>query len=234
MNESIVWAGFLLGIAGSAHCIGMCGPLVLALPSSNSNIKSLILSRTIYHLSRSFAYAAMGCVLGFIGFGFSMVGIQKYVSISAGIIMLALIFIPSRFRSGFLHASFISMPASLKSAIQRLMKSDNLVSLSILGFLNGLLPCGFVYLGLMGAVGMGSPIESALFMFLFGLGTLPVMLVVSVLPGFQSGKLKERLNAAFPYIVVVVALLLILRGLGLGIPFLSPDLGSGGMHTMQH
>jgi len=234
MNESIVWTGFLLGFAGSAHCIGMCGPLVLALPANGSDKKRLILSRTIYHLSRSFSYAVMGFVLGFVGFGFALVGIQKYVSLIAGIVMLALVLIPSRYRSVFLHASIVKIPAALKAAMQKLMKSESLGSLTVLGFLNGFLPCGFVYIGLMGAVGMGSPTGSALFMFLFGLGTLPVMMVVSILTGFQSGKLKERLNVAFPYVTVFVALLLILRGLGLGIPFLSPDLGSGGMHTMQH
>lgn len=234
MNESIVWAGFLLGLAGSAHCIGMCGPLVLALPSDNNDRSSLILSRIVYHISRSFSYALMGFILGFVGFGFALVGIQEYVSIFAGLLMLALVLIPSRYRSGFLHASFIKMPGFLKSLMQKLMKSDGAGSMSILGLLNGFLPCGFVYMGLTGAVGMGSPTGSALFMFLFGLGTLPVMLVVSVLPGFQSVKLKERLNTLFPYITIVVALLLILRGLGLGIPFLSPELGSGGMHTMQH
>lgn len=234
MNESIVWAGFLLGLAGSAHCIGMCGPLVLALPSDNNDRSSLILSRIVYHISRSFSYALMGFILGFVGFGFALVGIQEYVSIFAGLLMLALVLIPSRYRSGFLHASFIKMPKVLKSLMQKLMKSDGAGSMSILGLLNGFLPCGFVYMGLTGAVGMGSPTGSALFMFLFGLGTLPVMLVVSVLPGFQSVKLKERLNTLFPYITIVVALLLILRGLGLGIPFLSPELGSGGMHTMQH
>jgi len=234
MNESIVWAGFLLGLAGSAHCIGMCGPLVLALPTGDKDRVSLILSRTVYHISRSFSYAMMGFILGFIGFGFNLVGIQEYVSILAGTVMLAFVLIPTRYRSGLLHASFIKMPSSLKSMMQKLIKSDNAGSMTILGFLNGLLPCGFVYMGLTGAVGMGSPAGSALFMFLFGIGTLPVMLAVSILPGFQSVKLKARLNTLFPYITIAVALLLILRGLGLGIPFLSPELGSGGMHTMQH
>lgn len=234
MNESVIWAGFILGLAGSAHCIGMCGPLVLALPANGSNKKNLIISRILYHVSRSVAYALMGFTLGFIGFGFALVGIQKYISILAGIIMLAFVLIPSRYRSGFLHASIIKMPTPLKSAMQKLMKSESPGSLTFLGFLNGFLPCGFVYMGLMGAVGMGSPTGSALFMFLFGLGTLPAMLLVSILPGFQSGKLKARLNALFPYVIVAIALLLILRGLGLGIPFLSPDLGSSGVHTMQH
>lgn len=234
MNDSIIWAGFLLGLAGSAHCIGMCGPLVLALPTSGSNKKRLVLSRTIYHISRSLTYAVMGFILGFIGFGFELMGLQKYVSILAGTIMLVFVLIPSRYRSGYLHASIIKMPTFLKTIMQKLMKSDSMVSQSLMGFLNGLLPCGFVYMGLTGAVGMGSQTGSALFMFLFGLGTLPVMLVVSVLPGLQSLKIKKRLNAYFPYITVVVALLLILRGLGLGIPFLSPDLGSAGMQTMQH
>ncbi len=234
MHESLVWAGLILGLAGSAHCIGMCGPLVLALPAGNSDRKRLILSRSMYHVSRSLSYALMGFMLGFIGFGFSLVGFQEFVSLLAGIVMLSLVLIPSRYRSGFLHASFVKMPTLLKSMMHKLMKSESLTSMTFLGFLNGFLPCGFVYVGLTGAVGMGSPVESAVFMFLFGIGTLPVMLIVSVLPGFQSVRLKERLNTLFPYITATIALLLILRGLGLGIPFLSPELGSSGIHMMQH
>jgi sulfite exporter TauE/SafE len=176
----------------------------------------------------------MGFILGFIGFGFSLVGIQQYVSLIAGIVMLILVVIPAKQRSFFLHASFFKMPDSLKSVMQKLLKSDSQGSMLMLGFLNGWLPCGFVYMALAGGVGMGSPSGSALFMFLFGLGTLPVMLFVSVLPGIQSLKLKQRLNTLFPYITALIALLLILRGLGLGIPFLSPDLGSDGVNMMQH
>ncbi len=234
MNESLIWAGFLLGLAGSAHCMGMCGPLVMALPSNHTDKSQLILTRTVYHTSRSFAYALMGFILGFIGFGFSLVGFQKYVSIVAGTVMLSFVLIPARYRSKILHGSFIKMPTRLKSIMQKLMKSDSLSSMTFLGFLNGLLPCGFVYLALAGAVGMGSPGHSSVFMFLFGLGTFPVMLVVSLLPGFQSVKLKQRLNTAFPYITASIAVLLILRGLGLGIPFLSPDVGPETMHSMKH
>lgn len=234
MHEPILWAGFMLGLAGSAHCIGMCGPLVLALPHNEPATVKLFTSRLVYHISRAMAYAGMGFILGFVGFGFELAGIQQYISLFAGLILLALILIPTKQRSHFLHASFVKMPSPLKSTMQRLMKSDGYGSLIILGFLNGLLPCGFVYMGLAGAVGMGSPTGSALFMFLFGIGTLPVMLSVSLLPGFQSVRLKERLTTWFPYITIAIALLLILRGLGLGIPFLSPDLGSVGMNHMSH
>jgi uncharacterized protein len=234
MTEPILFAGFILGIVGSAHCIGMCGPLVLAFPSNTQKKSRLILSRLMYHLSRSAAYAVMGFILGVVGFGFSLAGIQQYVSLLAGLIMLSLVLIPAKKRSFFMHATFIKMPASIKGIMQRLMKSDGFGAMMSLGFLNGLLPCGFVYLGLAGAVGMGSSVGSAAFMFLFGLGTLPVMLLVSILPGFQSVRLKERLNFMFPYITAIIALLLILRGLGLGIPFLSPDLVSGGMHSITH
>jgi sulfite exporter TauE/SafE len=226
MVEPLVWSGFILGLAGSAHCIGMCGPLVLALPVGNQSRYQLTVNRFVYHLGRSITYALMGLMLGYIGFGFTLAGVQEYVSIIAGISMLILVFVPSVLRARFFHAAPIPFPNRIKKIMQHLMKSDQLASQALLGMLNGLLPCGFVYMGLAGAVAMGTPILSAVFMLLFGLGTLPIMLAVSLLTGIESLRLKDRLNKWFPYITAVVALLLILRGLSLGIPFLSPDLGS--------
>jgi len=100
-------------------------------------------------------------------------------------------------------------------------------SLALLGALNGLLPCGLVYVALAGAVSRGSLAAGILFMALFGLGTMPTMLAVSLSGRILPLAFRSKLRAAIPVGVCLLAMLLILRGLALGIPYLSPDLAGG-------
>ncbi|HAC14402.1 MAG TPA: hypothetical protein DCE78_00435 [Bacteroidetes bacterium] len=230
MEHMIVWTGFVFGLFGSIHCAGMCGPIALALPGVDSSRSMWITGRVLYNLGRVVTYALMGLILGLFGIGFSLIGLQEWVSIFAGVILLVYVLLPASITSKVIHAKPVNWPDFLKTPFKKLFKNGSLISLFFIGLLNGLLPCGFVYLALVGAIGMGNPVESSLFMALFGLGTLPVMLFVSLMTGFLNSDRRQKLSKIFPYITAAVAIILILRGLSLGIPMISPDL-SGNVNS---
>jgi len=90
--------------------------------------------------------------------------------------------------------------------------------------LNALLPCGLVYMGLAGATAMASYLQGAWFMFFFGLGTLPLMMAVSLLGNRVRISFKSRINTLMPVFIILIGGLFILRGMNLGIPFISPKI----------
>lgn len=96
-----------------------------------------------------------------------------------------------------------------------------------MGLLNGLLPCGLVYVACAGATATGHPWSGARYMLVFGAGTVPLMLAISLSGRLVPSALRLKLRQAVPICILLVAALLILRGLSLGIPYLSPDLSSG-------
>jgi sulfite exporter TauE/SafE len=207
---------FLIGLTGSLHCVGMCGPIAMAAPVGKNN-KWLGLS--IYHISRIFSYAALGFLFGGLGYSFSAAGLQKWVAILGGTLLLSMVWLPglaSKINSG------LSFP-TLKIAMAKQLKKNRLSALSVLGMLNGLLPCSMVYFALTGAIITGEPILGALFMVAFGLGTYPTMVIFGFLGNRIPSNLRQNLIRFQPYLLTIIALWLILRGLNLGIPFLSPE-----------
>src|SRR5581483_11013469 len=95
------------------------------------------------------------------------------------------------------------------------------------GLLNGLLPCGLVYVACAGAVASGSLISAISYMAGFGLGTVPMMFGISTVGTLFHQGLRMRFQKMIPVFLMVVAGLLILRGMALGIPFISPQLAAG-------
>jgi sulfite exporter TauE/SafE len=126
------------------------------------------------------------------------------------------------------YAPLVRFIASLKSQMSTLLQRSSLVSLASLGLLNGLLPCGLVYVACAGAAASGHVLGGMGYMLAFGLGTLPMMLTVSLSRRMVPASWRVGLRAAVPISVFVVAMLLILRGLSLGIPGLSPDMAQPG------
>ena len=178
-------------------------------------------------------YMAMGAVLGFFGMGMSLAGYQQFLSVATGppVLILAFALLPGRYFNKIMHASPAMFQRTFGTLFGKLMKKKRLPWLPAgeFGLLNGLLPCGFVYMGLIGALGMGSVAGSAAYMGLFGLGTVPVMLGMSLITGLFRPGLPDQnakgitLRGGGPQL----GILLILRGLSLGIPFISPVLGGG-------
>lgn len=218
-------AAFALGFITGFHCIGMCGPLALALPVVGRSRGAYVAGRVLYNLGRACTYALMGAAVGLVGQvgrGFAIGGFQRWVSIGAGVLLLlGLLF----FKSGLLEKlGVFKLFAVLQELWARNFSRRGFTGLFILGLINGLLPCGPVYVALAAAAATGHPATAALFMFVFGLGTLPMMLAVSLAGKLVQLPLRRKLQKLVPISAGVVAVLLIVRGLALGIPYLSPPL----------
>lgn len=213
----------ILGLIGSFHCVGMCGPIAVALPLQNRNWWRKLTGTLLYNLGRAITYALLGAIFGVLGEGIQLGGFQSWVSIAMGIIMILSVLFPVLFRNTRLLDQYIyGYVGKLKAQFGPLFKNASLGSLFIIGLLNGLLPCGLVYVALAGAIATGSVVSGALFMFVFGLGTAPLLAVVTLAGNVISGSLKSSVNKLIPFVVVIIGALFILRGLNLGIPYISP------------
>lgn len=218
---NILYTGLILGLMGSFHCVGMCGPIALSLPLRGRNFAEKFFSGLSYNLGRVLTYATMGAFFGVIGQGFQMVGFQRWVSIAMGTIMILAVVLPSLFTK-VKSSNTIPYASWVRAKIGKLFKQRSYGGLFLVGLLNGLLPCGLVYMAIAGAVGTSDFYTSILFMVLFGLGTIPMLLAISFLGNLITVSVRNKINKIIPYVVVVVGLIFILRGLALGIPYLSP------------
>jgi sulfite exporter TauE/SafE len=220
-----VLSGLALGFLGSMHCIGMCGPIALALPSQSKSKFSFYSGRILYNLGRVITYSLMGLFLGLVGQEINLAGYQQILSISLGVIILIIVLLPSRFKNFFNSTSFVRMITKvLQSSIGVLFRKGSQTSLFVIGILNGFLPCGFVYVALAGAVSFGNVESSILFMALFGLGTVPAMFSASIVTNLFGQNFRKKVYKAVPVFAAALAIIFILRGLNLGIPYLSPKL----------
>lgn len=219
-------AAISLGFLGSFHCVGMCGPIALSLPVKRDSSFNMVTGSLIYNMGRVITYACMGLLFGLLGRGFVLAGWQNILSVTLGTIILVLLFVPKLSILPVNVGIVFRMLEKLKSKIRLLFGVHKLQSLLFIGLLNGLLPCGLVYLGIAGSIATGDVLNGALFMAGFGLGTLPAMLTITVVRDYISIRFRERIRKAVPLFVAMMAVLLILRGLNLGIPYVSPSLQS--------
>lgn len=217
-----LWIGFGIGLVGSFHCAGMCGPIALALPTARASTSQQLAANVLYQLGRITTYASIGLLFGFFGRGFSLAGIQQPVSIFIGLTMVATVLVPRLFN---LHKSpkfMQNLVLWIKKKLGHSLQKRGLTTLYITGLLNGLLPCGLVYMALLGALGIGTPMQSSAFMAAFGFGTFPMMFAIAFSGNLLSIKWRRALNKTVPYAVVILGTLLVLRGLGLGVHLVSP------------
>lgn len=219
------FSGLALGFLGSLHCIGMCGPIALALPSQGSSTFAFYFGRILYNLGRVVTYSIMGLLIGLLGQKINIAGYQQFASIILGALILIAVLLPAKIKTYFTQLAFIKfITKKLQSSIGALFRKSNTSSLFAIGVLNGFLPCGFVYVALAGAVALGNPEKSVLFMTLFGIGTIPAMFSASIVTSLFGQNLRRKIYRAIPIFASVLAVVFILRGLNLGIPYLSPKL----------
>jgi len=223
MMIGVLISALVLGLAGSFHCLGMCGPIVVALPLHGNTLPQKIYGGTLYNLGRTVTYGIMGAILGLLGQGLELVGFQQVVSVIMGVLMVVSVLFPSLFRNQYdLTKSSFKLVGKLKKSISNLFSVRSFQSLFFIGLLNGLLPCGLVYIALAGALATGHAGTGTLYMLLFGLGTIPMLLALGVAGNMVSTAARHKINRLIPVLVVVVGIFFILRGLNLGIPYLSP------------
>ena len=220
-----LFTGFLIGFLGSLHCIAMCGPIAMALPGNSMRNWSFISRKMVYNSGRIITYSILGLVFGLLGDRIMIGGLQQTISIILGILILISFTIPYNVRNRLLNKLGIYFVFNkIKGTLAKLFRNNNKSSLLLIGVLNGLLPCGFVYIGIAGAIAIGSPVKSMLFMTMFGIGTLPMMLGVSIAGNVFKSKLRGIIPKLVPAFALVLAFVLILRGLNLGIPYVSPKI----------
>ena len=220
----MLWTAFVLGLAGSFHCIGMCGPIAFVLPVDRSSKGKMIYQTFLYHFGRLLSYSLIGVLFGFIGKGLYLAGFQQRLSVLMGVIMILVVLIPaSIFNKYNFSRPIYKLIGSVKKNLGiYLNKKSNKAFFSI-GFFNGFLPCGLAYMALIGAISTGNVLTGSLYMFLFGLGTIPLMTAAIFLGNFVNLTLRNKIQKAIPVFVIFIGLLFILRGLGLGIPYISPS-----------
>ena len=225
----VLITGFTIGVFGSFHCVGMCGPLALSLPIHQLTIFNKSMAIGLYNLGRSFSYASMGIVFGLLGMSFSLFKLQQWLSIGAGSVIL--LFLIMNYLGSYRVNIFSQLSHQVKSKLSDYLQTDKTPSTYFsIGMVNGFLPCGLVYVAIVTAIATGTILKSSLTMFAFGIGTIPIMALTMIFGKFVSINLRNKLNKMTPYLIMCVAILLILRGLNLGNPFISPLLENDKMN----
>ncbi len=222
MSWQLIITGLLLGTVSSFHCVGMCGPIALSLPVMGLPKQQKTLGIVLYNLGRISIYATAGLIFGFAGRQVYLGGFQQIFSIVMGSLLL-LYLIQSLFFKKVLSDSWIQKPVrKLQQWIGHFLQEKKMYGLYLLGMANGLLPCGMVYLAITGAMATGSVAGGIVFMTAFGLGTFPAMFALSFFGSSLSIHTRNHMKKAIPFMVFTMGILLILRGMNLNIPFISP------------
>jgi len=213
---------FLMGLLGSLHCAVMCGPLMLSLPLQKASLFKSAMQLLLYQLGRILIYTLLGVLVGWIGNSFTVFANQEILSLTIGLLLVIFTILHL---SGHQLKGLNNLQQQIITPLSRLM--GKFYGLPIWGFfaglLNGLLPCGMVYLALATALNTASLQGGANFMFLFGLGTMPLMLMISLGGIYLKKYISFNTQKLVPYFMLFMGALLILRSADLGIPFLSPN-----------
>ncbi|EON77223.1 Heavy-metal-associated domain protein [Lunatimonas lonarensis] len=218
----MIWTALLLGFFGSFHCVGMCGPIALALSARDQ--QRYLVNKLAYNLGRAMTYASLGTLVGLLGFSLGLAGLQQWLSVFLGIVIVFMAFFYKRSERILGNAGWFGLVNKLKQHLGFQLRKRGFPAFFLSGMLNGLLPCGMVYVALAASLALQSPLQGAVYMFVFGVGTMPVIVVLMVSQGLVSGQVKKRMHSLLPYMAVFIGLLFIVRGLGLGIHVLSPQL----------
>ncbi len=214
---------FLLGLLGSVHCVGMCGPIAMALPVHQFNAREKLLRYTLYHIGKILSYTLLGALIGTFGAGFLLLGVQQWLSVAIGVLMILFVLFSGNYFSNFSVGVFSKLTGWIKTKFSRFIRQKTLSSFLFIGLLNGLLPCGLVYAALAGALATFSVVYATGFMFFFGLGTVPLLILFTMYANAAGFKTMRIFQKAIPVVLIVMGVLLVLRGLNLDIPYISPQ-----------
>lgn len=231
-----LWTAFIIGLAGSLHCVGMCGPIAMALPiRRDAGTWNLLGGRVLYNLGRVTTYSVLGIIFGIFGKGLALAGLQQTVSIVMGVMLLLTALLSVNWEQHINRITGIGkLSLKVKQGLGKYLKVSSNKSLYTIGLLNGLLPCGFVYIGIVGSISMGTVWGGSAYMALFGLGTLPLMLATSMAGSFINVKARTFIRKLTPAIAFIFACLFIVRGLNLDIPYISPKMDKVGQMKKCH
>lgn len=212
----MLYSAFMIGLAGSLHCMGMCGPISMLLPGDKSKRGRYILGRVVYNLGRISTYSLLGLLVGLAGEQIALFTSQKVLFIIVGSLILIAFILPARWRQSLDVLPYVSrLNNFIKSSLSVFYKKHSLFAQLVFGMLNGLLPCGLVYAALSGAFLMSEAWESVLFMALFGLGTLPMMLGFAFLGNSIRKMISFKPKVIYTFSYIILAIWLIFKGVNL-------------------
>jgi hypothetical protein len=213
------YSAFIMGFIGSLHCVGMCGPIAMMLPADNSKRGKFIMGRVLYNGGRILTYAILGLLVGFIGESTIYFISQKSLSILLGALILIGVFLPKSWKPKLSLNNYVfGFTNLIKGSLSKLFKKHSLATQLSFGVLNGFLPCGLVYAALSGAFLAEAFTDGMLFMVLFGVGTLPMMLGLSLGATWLKKTFGAKLPKLIPITYSFIGLWLIFRGLIISFP----------------
>lgn len=220
----MLYTALLFGLISSFHCIGMCGPIAMMLPVDHNNPTRKVLQIMLYHLGRLTAYGMLGLFFGMLGKGLFLAGFQQQLSIAVGILMIVFVVVPERILAKYNFSKPVyKLISKVKSHLGAQFKRKSPDALFTIGLLNGFLPCGMVYAALFGAIAMQSELLGVAYMVLYGIGTIPMMSAVVLISNFITVPVRNRIQQFIPVFVIAIGALFIMRGMGLDIPYISPN-----------
>ncbi len=220
----MLYTALLFGLISSFHCIGMCGPIAMMLPIDRSNQAKKVFQILLYHLGRLTAYGMLGLFFGILGKGLFLAGFQQKLSIFVGIMMIIFVIVPEKKLVQYNFSKPIyKLISKVKSHLGAQFKRKSPDALFTIGLLNGFLPCGLVYAALFGAIAMQSELLGVAYMVLYGIGTIPMMSAVVLISNFITVPVRNRIQKLIPIVVILIGSLFIVRGMGLDIPYISPN-----------
>jgi sulfite exporter TauE/SafE len=221
----MLWSAFIFGLLGSFHCVGMCGAIALSIPMNISTRIALVKDTLFYNFGRVVMYSIIGLLAGIFGRTFVSLGYQQWLSLVVGLLIISAFVIPTRLQDNVLqHIGLNFLQKKIRKLFGKFITKPTPLNLLFTGILNGMLPCGFVYIALAGAVLTGDWTDSMLYMTVFGLGTIPMMAITTLSGNLVTIQFRNKIKKLKPYLAILVAFLFIIRGLSLGIPYLSPKL----------
>ncbi len=223
MEIALIVSALILGLGSGFHCIGMCGPIALSMGLTKQQALNFHLQNTTYNLGRIVTYAFLGAILGIVGEGFNVAGIQQYLTVGVGILLIVMALFSFGGKDFASKIPFLSkFLLSIKINLGKYLQKPGYSSRFITGILNGFLPCGMVYMALTASLAAGGVWQGAAFMALFGLGTFPFMFAVVFFGNMMNTAFRVKVLKIIPVMMIILGGLFVLRGLELGIPLVSP------------
>ena len=238
MEITLLISALGLGFASGFHCIGMCGPIALSLGLTKKQATNYYLQNLTYQFGRIVTYTFLGAILGIIGQGFQMAGFQQYLTIGVGVLLIVMALFSFGGKDFASKIPFLSgFLLKVKMNLGKLLQKADYKSRFSTGILNGFLPCGMVYMALTASLAAGGIWQGSLFMALFGLGTLPFMFAVVLVGNLMTQTFRIKILKFVPFMMILLGALFILRGLEIGIPYVSPKKEALQIHhndSLQH
>lgn len=221
----MLYSALIFGFISSLHCVGMCGPIALMIPVDKDNVVKKWLQISTYQIGRVTAYTSLGVLFGFLGAGFFMAGFQQQLSIVVGVVMILIAIIPEKKLAQYNFSKPIyKFISEVKTQLGLQFQKKSYKSLFLIGLFNGYLPCGMVYVALFGAMAMNNIFLGSLYMTLFGLGTIPLMMVLVNFLKTTQFSYYSKFQKIIPILIICIGILFVLRGFGLDIPYISPSI----------